>query len=156
MRLSPGKHHVQVIGASLTASSTGTMGIRFDFENDDGTIDHTLWVTERTVDRVRENLATLGYSSQLFDDPANLDRIQEITLGNECQMVVEDEEYKGKIESKVKWINALGRNGLGRGSVATPGMRDRLHAMLTGKPAPLVSQPREPQAMPLSDDDLPF
>lgn len=154
MRLPPGKHHVQVVGASLTESSKGTMGIRFDFENDQGTIDHTLWVTERTVDRVRENLATLGYSNELFNDPANMDRMQDITLGNECEIVVEDEEYNGDVKAKVKWINAIGSS-----KAATPGMLDRLHAMLTGKPAPLMSQPRaaEPQPFaPIDDERVPF
>ena len=154
-RLQAGKHHVQVIGASLTESKTkGTMGIHFEFENDHGHIDCDRWVTPNTVDRVMADLETLGYSKEYFEDPANLDRIQEITLGNEVEIVVEDEEYNGNWTPKVKWINAPRRN-----QVATPGMRDRLHAMLTGKLVPLASAPRrnEPQpSPPLTDSDVPF
>ncbi len=75
MRLQEGKHHVQVIGASFTESKTGTMGIKLDFENDNGTIDCTRWVTPNTVDRVIADLETLGYSKELFDDASNLDRM---------------------------------------------------------------------------------
>lgn len=159
-RLQPGKHHVQVTGAAYTESSSkGTMGIRFDFENDEGTIDCTRWVTPNTVDRVITDLETLGYSRALFDDASNLDRLQEIILGNECDIVVEDKEYNGKWTPEVKWINAPGRS-----KAATPGMRDRLHSLLTGKPVPLVSQPRSaasngpaPQPFaPIEDSDVPF
>lgn len=158
-RLLPGKHHVQVIKASFTESQTkGTMGIQFDFGNDEGTIDCTRWVTPNTVDRVIADLETLGYSRALFDDASNLDRMQDIIMGNECEIVVEDEEYNGKCVPKFKWINAPRST-----SRATPGMRDKLHSLLTGKPVGLVSQPRSAQAAyaphpsgPLTDDDIPF
>lgn len=153
-RLQAGKHHVHVISASFTESTKGTMGIKFEFENDDGQIDCTRWVTPNTVDRVTKDLETLGYASVLFEDASNLDRIQEITLGNECEIVVDDEEYNGNWTPKVKWINSPSKNGS-----ASVGMRDKLHMLLTRKPVPagLVSGPIGTQPTPpLTDDDLPF
>lgn len=148
------KYTVKVVDAFITESSKkGTMGLCFTFMCDEGRIECIRWVTEATSDRVKMDLHTLGFTSDMLEDPTSLDRLKEITLGNEVEIVTEEKEYNEKITVVVKWINAVG-GWAGRG--AGPGVRDRMHALLTGKPAPMVSAPRQrtpPAAPTLNDDD---
>ena len=159
MRLTPGKYHVTVKKAFATESQGGTPGITFLFECESGEIDCTRWVTEKTRDRVITDLETLGFSFEMLGEQENLDRIDDYVRGNECEIVVADEEYKGVVEAKVKWINAIG----GKATVNT---KTAIWAALTGKtPVPrddgLVSRPRKvepniPPSAPISDDDIPY
>jgi hypothetical protein len=59
-----------------------------------------LWLTEKPFDRSIESLRNLGWKG---DDLRDLS-----TVNGECEVVLEEEEYNGKVQTKVKWINALG------------------------------------------------
>ena len=151
-RLVPGKYRVSVRSAQLTESQKGTLGILFWFQCEEGEIDCTRWVTEHTSEYVLKDLETLGYSKELLADIANLDRIAEITRGRECEIVVEEKEYLGNIEAKVRWINPIVHK-------ASVGAKERMYLMLTGQPVPLVSQPRKqeiPPSVPTDDSEVPF
>src|ERR1019366_4774922 len=151
MKLDVGKHEVEVTGASMVEANSGTIGICFYFKNEDGDIDCTRWVTEKTYEYVTKDLETMGFARELIGDIANLDRIGEFIKGNRVQIVVEDDTYNGKTEAKVKWINAAGSSGGGKGiDVAS---KKRLAALLSGKPAGLVSAPRGASTLSPMDDE---
>lgn len=149
-RLTAGTYHVQVKSANMTESQKGTMGITFHFECESGDIDCTRWVTPGTSEYVIKDLDTLGFGRELIDKVENLDRIDEITRGNECQIVVEDEEYKGNVTAKVKWINPISFTG---GNAA-----GKIHSILVGnsitggapapRSAPVVPAPRATTSEP--------
>lgn len=151
MRLGTGKHIVEATGAALTESQSGTPGITFYFKNDDGDMECTRWVTEKTYEYVTKDLETLGFDRSLIADVANLDRIGEVIKGNQVEIICEEEEYRGKYEVKVKWINAIGGGKTAGGTTKT-----RLAALLSGKPAGLVSGPRSTQSADLDDSTAPF
>lgn len=58
------------------------------------------YFTEKTEERTFRTLRMLGWRG---DDISDLSEIQDA----ECQAVVENEEYEGKVRAKVKWLNAL-------------------------------------------------
>ncbi len=160
-RLTPGTYEVEVTDAFTTESQSGTLGIAFAFKDDQGnTIDHVIWITTKTSERALETLDTLGFGQEQLDGVESLDRIKEFTRGNRVSIVVEDEEYKGTVTAKVKWINKVG----GR-KVAGVQTKAALFALLKGQPVPVVSAPRTqavprqteiPPNTPISDDDVPF
>lgn len=156
MRLQAGKHQVTAKSAYVTESKNGTMGIVIKFENDDGEIECTRWLTEKTRERVLDDLETLGFERYLLNDPQNLLKLSEIIAGAECGIVVEDEEYQGNVTPKVKWINPSGPL-----KATGPDTIERLYGLLTGKEvAPrLVSQPKPvapPVYAPIDDESVPF
>jgi hypothetical protein len=155
------KYPAKVVDAFMVESSKkGTMGICFTFSCEPGHIETTRWLTENTSDRVLKDLETLGFSKEMLSDPDNLDRIGEILKDRECEIVPEWDDYKKKMV--VKWINSVG--GVSR--TTGPGVRDRMHALLTGNAAPLVSAPRQrtppaappapPPAEGIDEQDVPF
>lgn len=106
MPFTAGPHQVNVASAMITKSSRGTPWIKIFFHNEDsGTIEHTLWVTPNTRDRVLEQLEMLGCSRAQLDDENTLGDLDEILTGAKCEIVCEEQEYNGKWSMKVKWIN---------------------------------------------------
>lgn len=153
--LTPGKYRVKAIDAFMTESQKGTVGLCWSFMCESGRIECTRWVTENTTEYVKKDMVTLGFPEDKLDDIGELENLKKYTCGNEVEIVVEDEEYQGSVTAKVKWINKIGSRPSGG-----PGVRDRLHALLSGRPAPLVSQPRQQSQMepfaPVADDDVPY
>lgn len=164
MRLTPGKYHVRVVKAFATEAQSGTPGITFMFECESGEIDCTRWITDKTRDYVIKDLDTLGFSFDMLGDQENLDRIDDIVRGNEVEIVVADEEYRGTVEAKVKWINAVGSRGGGNTKASvwealtgkTPAVSAvaRKDGLVSGpRSVPVASQ--QPFA-PVSDQDVPY
>lgn len=81
------------------------IGIMFEFTApplEGRSITAYLYFTDATVDRTLESLRHCGWDA---DSIADLD-----SLGNnEVELVIEDEEYDGKVRSKVKWVNRVSR-----------------------------------------------
>lgn len=91
----------------LGKSSTGKEEISVLFEIvEDGTnkgkrITWYGYFTEGTIDRTLESCENAGWDGNSPDFQG---------IGSkECVIVIEDEEYQGKINAKVKWVNAGGR-----------------------------------------------
>jgi hypothetical protein len=147
-----------VLRAGMTESQKGTLGISLTFELDSGTIDHVLWVTPNTHDRVLKDLNTLGLSQARIDDPDTFEDIDTALRGARCSVVIEDEEYKGEVRARVKWINdpqaQASEDAVARiyGLLASPGKAKVA-------PVPINAAPRAPEPppnTPFSDDDVPF
>lgn len=102
-----GTHRARATEWQLGISSTGKEQIGVMFELVGGPHDgkHITWFgyfTDNTVDRTLESLRHCGWDS---DNLAELDGL----AANEVELVVEDEEYEGKVRSKVKWVNRVSR-----------------------------------------------
>lgn len=105
-----------VMGNTLAkAKNKGTPSVKFKFKllfntNDpeqktDGRIVYAdLWITFKTIKKTLETLNTVfgwkGHNITDFMEP--------ILYGKKCQLVCEEEEYKGKVRLNVKFINKLG------------------------------------------------
>lgn len=59
------------------------------------------YFTEKTTERTLESLRHLGWKGDDLFDLSGID-------ANDVSIVVEEEEYDGKLQSKVRWINAAG------------------------------------------------
>lgn len=158
-RLEAGVFEVEVTDAYTTQSSKGTLGIFFALKSDSGgTTDKTVWVTPGSYDRAIQDLETFGFGQDQIESVESLDKIKEVTKGNRVSVVIEDEEYNGKTNPKVKYVNAVGaKKATGIQTKAA------LFALLKGQPAPLVSAPRtqarttnEPPPNNWGGDDAPF
>jgi hypothetical protein len=63
------------------------------------------YFTDATAERTIESLRTCGW---IGDDLSDLTGI----LDNEVQIVIEHEDYEGKTQVRVKWVNRSGSGGL--------------------------------------------
>lgn len=147
-----------VIQASMTESQKGTLGIALVFQIASGNIEHVLWVTPNTHERVLKSLAVLGLNQQRIDDPATFEDINAALKGATCCIVTEENTYKDKTRTVVKWINEStvdpGGDVIARvyGLLASPGKAKPVAARA---PAP-VSRPRETVQQSAMDEDVPF
>lgn len=108
-RYTIGRHLVRVLGHVLGKSGTGTPHIAVSFENEAG--DRITWygyLSEKALDRTVESLQILGWDFQA--DNGLIDRLNgtDTLVNNMAEIVVEHEVYEGKINAKVKWVNAVG------------------------------------------------
>lgn len=129
-----------------------------------------LFFTEKTFDRTIESLRHCGWQG---DDLTNLSGLD----ANEVDLVLEEEEYEGKRQTKVKWINRCGGLTLkaplseDKARTFAASMRDRIRALdaSAGRPAakpaakatvtnfqkPATKGDPRPEPPPITDD-IPF
>lgn len=80
--------------------------------------------TEKTLDRTLDSLRHCGWAS---DSIAELDGLD----ANEVQIVVDEEEYEGKLRTRIKWVNRPSRLALKE--QMTPDAAKAFAARLRGK-----------------------
>lgn len=172
-----GTHRVKVKAHALGRTSTGKEQLAVTFENDAGEhITAYLYFTEKTLDRTMETLTeVLGWNAEQDDHRIDALHESDTLVGNECEIVVEDDTYDGKTRPRVKWINALGGGSVlkeqmdatAAQSFANTLRRRILSAKGGPKPNPSrVAAPKPagkakaaspaPQADTQFDDDIPF
>lgn len=156
--MSPGREEVTVQGtfrahavdgrAELQLSKSDNPQVRVEFEIDDGPEKGrrlSWWgnLSDAAFDRTKADLAKLGWKSETWNDVTGL-----ITS---VEIVVEEEEYNGKTQSRVRWINEIG----GRRPAARPvpaAVVAALDARLRGT---VVAQLPTPAGQ-LTTDEIPF
>jgi hypothetical protein len=141
------KYEATVVKAGMEESqSKGTLGISLTFsvKTEDGGlayIDHTMWVTPNTRDRVLENLQTLGLNKERVFEPGVLDNLTDHLQGAVCSITTKLDEYRGEERVIVQWINPT----------KPPVSEDaatRMFGLLKGDPQPPVSLPRSASGAP--------
>lgn len=155
--LEPGTHRVNVCGARLTESNAKrTPAIEIDFANGEGMATAVRWVTPGTAQYVTKDLHTLGLSDAQIADPETLHHLNKLLMDAECDIVVEEENYKGEPQLRVRWINEVSSEPSGD-------IVSSVYGLLNGKPSAVraASAPRPPQPAssgpaPFVDEDLPF
>jgi hypothetical protein len=165
-----GVYKGKVLGWALGKASTGKeqLVVTFALVDADGThgpsIDWYGYFTDATVDRTIQSLRVLGWKG---DDLSDLSSIED----GEAQLVIESEEYKGKVKPRVRWINALEGPSLKdqlspeEAKSFAQRMKSRVRAAdavngqpkATGKPAnearPARKQEMPPEPPPRTDED---
>lgn len=58
--LGVGVHDVEITGVELTQAKTGTLGIKFTVENDEGMNEVTMWLSERALPYTIQNISAIG------------------------------------------------------------------------------------------------
>jgi len=157
---------------ALGESSTGKeqVAVSFPIPDGNGGERHLAWYgyfTEATAERTIESLRHMGFEG---DDLTRLEGLDK----HEVELVIEDEEYEGKVHEKIQWINRAGGalvktplEGEKLGSFAAQ-MKAKFRAFdanngkrVNGKPGTTPksaggSAPMSPEPPPLTDADLPF
>lgn len=110
-----GKYVATVIEHSLGRSEqkgTHFIGVRFGVGEGEQreTIGARIWMTDESMHIARKSLSAMGFDC----DKQELSALEEnpiLLAGNRCEIDVQEEEYKGVPQLKVKWINALPKPG---------------------------------------------
>jgi hypothetical protein len=154
--------------AEIGANSTTAVSIQFAFADPAlGSIVWDGWLTEKTFDRTIESLRHCGWEGSDLSELQGLD-------ANEVDLVIEQEEYEGRVYPKVKWVNRAG--GLAHKTPLSGDkakffalqMKEKIKAFdaskgaLPPRTAPKSQSARRsapagpPEPPPLSDDDIPW
>lgn len=100
-----GTHKARAKEWGLGTSSTGKeqVAVMFVLSEGEHAGKHITWYgyfTDTTVDRTLDSLRHCGWDGDNFVQLEGLDR-------NEVELVIEPEEYQGKWNDRVKWVNRL-------------------------------------------------
>ena len=104
------RYTVKVTDAYITESKEkGTLGLFMSYEGEDGSIDHTWWITSGTHEFLKESLQKcFSITEKQLLDMGFLEGIGKFLAGKEVSIVTEDKEYNGKHFVAVKWMNPAG------------------------------------------------
>lgn len=96
-----------VNNAYLGESQTkGTPALFFVFATDDGVIEHALWITDGTRDRVVKTMADcFGTTLEQLQSRVYLDNLANELSSRKVSITTIEEAYKGKPQIKVQWMN---------------------------------------------------
>lgn len=166
MTISAGTYRAKAISSGIGVSNTkSTPYVRVTLAilagaQEGQEIDWIAYVTDKTQERVAEDLRTLGYTG---NDPEELhDRNEQDVsqlLPNVVSIVVEEEEWKGEVRTRVRWINPekkeSGGTSLFSGMKAAFAQLDQKNGGGGKKPAG-GAIPRPAPPAEVSDDEVPF
>jgi hypothetical protein len=138
------------------SSNKGTEQVAVEFEILDeahaGERIHWMgFFTDKTTDRTMESLRICGWRT---DDVTDLQGIGD----NQVQLVVDHEEYDGKVLAKVQWVNRIG-GGFKMGSTMSEAQKKAFSARMRGaavksrSAAPPANGSDKPKD---NSDDVPF
>lgn len=174
--LDAGYHRARAVEWALGKTEKGNrhVAVRFETFNDQGQPGEQItwygYFTEKTEERTLESLQHCGWEGDDITDLSGVER-------NEVQLVVEHDEYEGKVRAKVAWVNKPGGGGI---SIKAPldemekaqfarEMKAKVLAMRQGQrrasgnrgatartpePPPIAEDPRYAGAT--HDEDIPF
>lgn len=100
-------------GATLSESEnkkTPQVVVSFEIttaEHAGTTINWFGFLTDKTTERTIESLRYAGWKGSDLSDLSDLSKTDTPVV----ELVIEHEEYEGKVRPKVQWVNALGRAG---------------------------------------------
>lgn len=165
MTISAGTYRAKAIASGIGVSNIKTTSyVRVTFvilagAQEGQEIDWIAYVTDKTQERVAEDLRTLGYTG---NDPEELhDRNEQDVsqlLPNVVSIVVEEEEWKGQVRTRVRWINPekkeSGGTSLFSGMKAAFAQLDQKNG--GGKKPTGGAIPRPAPPAEVSDDEVPF
>lgn len=155
-------------GLGETDKGTEEIAVEFEILTEGAHVERITWhgyFSDKTWERTVESLRYMGWEGNDLADVQGLDM-------NEVELVVEDEEYQGKVYAKVRWVNRMGGLAIkapltgDKAKAFAASMRDKIKALDASapkaKPAAKKTAPR-PVAAPYgnsapahTDDDLPF
>ncbi len=163
MSIQPGKYRARAQADSVqfgeSKNGKEQIAITFDLlDETDTETGHTItwfgFFTEKTEARTIESVGHCGWD--MATGPTNAHRVAD----NVVELVIEDEEYEGKVRTKVQWINRIGakfafERPMDQGRAGA--LFARIKARAAAKPGAVpAAQPRRPapqRPAPASDLD---
>jgi hypothetical protein len=96
-------------GALLGVTGKGTecVGVEFEFVGDEGNKHRISWYgyfSEKTVERTIEALRFCGWTGNDLSDLSEIGGRDDVRVN----LVIQNEEYEGKVRAKVQWVNRAG------------------------------------------------
>ena len=149
-----GRVLVRVKGHQLGESAKGTPYVAVLFE--DGRGDVVTWygyLTAGALPRTVDALGVLGWDAQEHGGDVRVLNGTGLLVGARAQIVVEEDEYGGKVRSEVKWVNPVPAVlGAARAGELADELRDQLMQI---RPKEVVVREEAVEGAGF-DDDLPF
>lgn len=109
--LDAGYYRARAVEYALGKTEKGgrQVAVRFETLDDEGRSGASItwygYFTDKTRERTLESLQHCGWEGDDITDLSGIER-------NEVQLVVEHEEYEGKVRAKVAWVNRPGGGGI--------------------------------------------
>lgn len=101
-----------VEGRLYESSVNKTPGFQIILDTEDGTIDYTIWLTQKNREKALRDFDTLGVAAGALTDRNFLTfQLPQVVVGREVAFEPKDEEYpkgSGKFSTKVPWIGKPG------------------------------------------------
>lgn len=92
------------------SQSKGTPALFFTLMTDDGVVDHALWITDGTRDRVTKTMADcFGVTLEQLQSRVYLDNLGNELSGRKVNITTIEETYQNKPRVKVQWMNPEAR-----------------------------------------------
>lgn len=158
----PGFYKARAVASDIGVSNTkGTPFIAVTFEITEGEYEGKLiewkgWSTEKTSERLVDDLRTLGYAGSDPEDLASLsaEGVAE-KLPNAVSLKIQDDEYNGNVRSIVRFISPAHREPTAGVSLFA-GMKAAFAAKPAGKSIAKPSGGPRQRPAQQTDDDIPF
>jgi hypothetical protein len=160
--LEDGKYRAKAKEWSIGEAGTGTAQVVVFFDLLDHEGEGRTWygfLSDAALKRTIESLRHMGWQgcdiSELSSPAAGLD-------SNEVQLVLESEDYNGKVSQKVRWVNKLGtgkpmeEDSLKALSAKLKGKILALDPGAAGEVAAARPKPTSPGNASIAPDDIPF
>ena len=147
-----GNYKARAVEYQFGLAETGTEQVAVTFEiTEEGEFHgHTIvwfgFFTEATAERTVQALRTCGWDGDDLSDLRGLDR-------NEVVLVIEHDEYNGKVQARVKWVNRSGAGRIELKRKMTDAQRIALGRRLKG--LVLATKPKGADAVPSTERGSP-
>jgi hypothetical protein len=151
------KYRGEITFCEWTESRNGTPGLQIDVESTEGSISHTWYLTEATLQYFERDMKGFGVTpDQLASGTFMQYELPTVLKGREVSFGTKEEVYNGKNRIKVSWIGAHKAPSDDRGVGYAV-------AQMFGGTGPKNGQTSSPPTsgggdgvLPIGDDDIPF
>jgi hypothetical protein len=123
--VNPGTYQATVEEATVGESKNGAAQIAIRLSTDAGNITSYQYIVKRDGEI---NMRTVENLMEVFGWDGKIDSLHS-WIGKPCSIVVEDEEYNGRVSARVKWLNKPGGSAAAS-SVDTTSLQAKLNAAL--------------------------
>lgn len=96
--LKPGNHHATVIGASMKRNHNGKLHLALDCDLGNRIISHEMYVSTPAAAANTAKQIKRAFGVESFKDVGQI-------VGKKCGLRVEHEEYNGRMQAKVRYVN---------------------------------------------------
>lgn len=161
--LNAGTYRGKATRGKLGLTSTGKEQVAVEFTFTDPPGQRLTWFgffTDGTFDRTIESLRACGWKGNDLSEFSHPDGALPAGMENEVELVVEHEEYEGKVRARIAWVNSGGGLALktaldeGQARAFAARMKGRIAALDQGAGRKPPTQQRRPPT-PAGFNDVP-
>jgi hypothetical protein len=96
--IKPGTHHATVIGAAMKRNHNGKLHLALDCDTGTRIINHEMYVSTPAAAANTAKQIKNAFGIESFKDVPKI-------VGQKCGLRIEHEEYNGRIQAKVRYVN---------------------------------------------------